>query len=64
MALCSYSIAPMTRKPPMTADEARKNIAAMRADTPVNAMRKLIEIALGPHGNLSEAAKDVYRAAA
>ena len=54
----------MTRKHPMTADEARENIAAMRAETPANAMRKLIQIALGPLGNLSDEAKAIYSEAA
>lgn len=53
----------MERKPPMTADEARENIAAMRAETPVNAMRRLIKLALGPLGNLSDEAKAIYREA-
>ena len=50
----------MTRKPPMTADEARSNIAAMRAETPANAMKRLIKVALGPLGNLSDEAKAIY----
>ena len=53
----------MTRKPPMTTDEARENIAAMRAETPSNAMRRLITIALGPLGNLSDEARAIYREA-
>ena len=53
----------MTRKPPMTADEARENISEMRAETPASAMRKLVKMALGPLGNLSEEAKAVYREA-
>lgn len=53
----------MTRKPPMTADEARTIIAEMRADTPKNAMRAVIKIALGPVGNLTDEARAVYREA-
>jgi hypothetical protein len=53
----------MTRKPPMTKQEAIKIIAIMRKETPANAMRKIIEIALGPHGNLSDEARAVYQAA-
>lgn len=53
----------MDRKPPMTANEARANIAAMRAETSRNAMRRLIQIALGPLGNLSPEAQAVYREA-
>lgn len=51
----------LIRKAPMTADEARANIAEMRANTKPAAMRRLIAIALGPLGNLSEEAKEVYR---
>lgn len=53
----------MHRKPPMTEAEARENVAAMMAETEPMARRKLIRLALGPLGNLSEAAKAVYRAA-
>lgn len=50
-------------KPPMTADEAREIIAEMQARTKPDAMRRVIELALGPVGNLSEEAKAVYREA-
>ena len=53
----------MTRKPPMTADEARKIIAAMIAETPANAMQRLITLALGPLGNLSDEARAIYQEA-
>ena len=53
----------MTRKTPMTAHEAEENIAAMRAETPTNAMKRLIKLALGPLGNLSDEAKAIYREA-
>ena len=53
----------MTRKLPMTADDARANISAMRAETPANAMRRLITIALGPLGNLSDEARAIYQEA-
>lgn len=48
---------------PMTAQEARDNIAAMLKETPAPAMQRLIRVALGPLGNLSEEARAVYRAA-
>jgi hypothetical protein len=50
-------------KPPMTANEAREIIAEMRVRTKPDAMRRVIELALGPVGNLSEEAKVVYREA-
>lgn len=53
----------MIRKQPMTAEEARENITAMMAETKPAARRRLIDLALGPLGNLSDEAKAVYRAA-
>ena len=53
---------PHTRNP-MTRAEAEQNIAAMLAKTPRNAMRALLRHALGPIGNLSDDAREVYRAA-
>lgn len=53
----------MERKAPMTKAEAMENIAEMRSKTPRKAMAALIRMALGPHGNLSEDAKEIYRAA-
>lgn len=50
----------MTRKPPMTEAEARENIAAMMVETQPAARNKLIRLALGPLGNLSDEAKSVY----
>lgn len=51
------------KKAPMTAAEARKNIIAMKAETPVSAMRRLLKLALGPVGNLSPEARSIYEAA-
>lgn len=53
----------MTRKAPMTADEARENVAAMLAETKPAPMRRLLSLALGPLGNLSDEARSVYQAA-
>ena len=53
----------MNRKPPMTAEEARENVSAMMAETEPAARRRLMKLALGPLGNLSDDAKAVYRAA-
>jgi len=52
----------MTRNP-MTASEARENVAAMLKETPANARKRLLQIALGPLGNLSDEARAVYQAA-
>jgi hypothetical protein len=52
----------MTRHP-MTADQARRNVAEMISKTPVNARKRLLQIALGPLGNLSDEARAVYQAA-
>ena len=52
-----------TRRPPMTADEARANVAAMLRETSRPARRRLFELALGPLGNLSDEARAVYAAA-
>ena len=49
-------------KPPMTAAEARDIVAEMQRETPENARRKLWATAIRI-GNLSEEARDVYRAA-
>ena len=51
----------MARKPPMTEQEARDNIAAMRKETPRNAMLRIINLALGPMGNLSPEARAIYQ---
>ena len=50
----------MSRKPPMTASEARQNIEAMERETPRNAMKRLLKLALGPAGNLSSGAREIY----
>jgi polyhydroxyalkanoate synthesis regulator phasin len=50
------------RRPPMTAEEAREIVAEMMRETPKTARNSLIRTAL-KIGNLSNAAKDVYRAA-
>jgi hypothetical protein len=47
----------------MTASEARENVAAMLKETPANARKRLLQIALGPLGNLSDEARAVYQAA-
>ena len=48
------------RKQPMTAAEASQNVAEMFRHSPVAARRRLLQIALGPLGNLSEAARAIY----
>ena len=53
----------MIRRLPMTADEARENVATMRRDTDPRAMRRLLTVALGPLGNLTDEACAVYAAA-
>jgi hypothetical protein len=50
-------------KAQMTADEARDNVRRMKAETPKNAMKRLLQLAIGPLGNLSDDACAVYRAA-
>ena len=52
----------MNRRP-MTATEARDNVAAMMRDTPANARKRLLQVALGPLGNLSTEARTVYQEA-
>ena len=52
----------MNRKPPLSTAEARENIAAMEAETPREAMRRLLTLALGPAGNLSKGARKIYAA--
>jgi hypothetical protein len=47
----------------MTASEARENVAEMTSKTPANARKRLLQIALGPLGNLSDEARAVYQAA-
>lgn len=49
------------RKAPMTADEARENVAAMERETPKPAQRRLLQAALGGFGNLTEEAREVYK---
>lgn len=50
------------RRPPMTADEARENIRAMRAETSKCAMRRMLKLATTPIANLSEEASEIYAA--
>ena len=50
------------RKPPMTADTAREVVAEMMRDTPAPARKRLIQTALRI-GNLTDEAKELYRAA-
>jgi len=52
----------MTRTP-MTADQARRNVAEMTSKTPANARKRLLQIALSPLGNLSDEARAVYQTA-
>jgi hypothetical protein len=47
----------------MTATEARDNVAAMMRDAPANARKRLLQVALGPLGNLSDEARAVYEEA-
>ncbi|QDP65831.1 MAG: hypothetical protein Unbinned7865contig1001_30 [Prokaryotic dsDNA virus sp.] len=44
----------------MTRTEAKENIAAMRAETPVNAQKRLIKIAI-ELGRLGDSAVMVYK---
>ena len=47
---------------PMTAAEAASIVSEMiDAGTPKPAQRRLLDLALGPFGNLSDEAKHVYR---
>ena len=48
--------------PPMTAEKAREVVAIMQRDTPKDARVKLMKTAI-KMGNLSDAAKGIYRAA-
>lgn len=52
----------MNYREPMTAETAREMVATMRRETPKPARIRLMQIAI-ERGNLSDAAKDVYRAA-
>ncbi len=52
----------MAMREPMTATEARENIDAMKAETPVNAQRSVLNAALGGLGNLSDGAREIYEA--
>ena len=54
----------MTRptKPPMTAEEAREIVATTQRETPDNARVRMLQTAIRI-GNLSNEARDVYRAA-
>jgi hypothetical protein len=52
----------MAMREPMTATEARENIDAMKAETPVNAQRTVLKAALGGFGNLSDGAREIYEA--
>lgn len=49
------------RRQPMTEQEAIEGVSIMAKETPVAAQRALLRAALGPIGNLSEEAKEVYR---
>ena len=52
-----------TSKSPMTAAEAIENVSKMKLETQPNAMKRLLKLALGPFGNLSEDAVTVYKIA-
>lgn len=54
---------PAMNRKRMTAIEARDNIAAMMRDTPADARKRLLQVALGPLGNLSNEARTVYQEA-
>jgi hypothetical protein len=48
---------------PMTAPEAVEILAAMKAETPKNAQKFIIKTAISaPFANLSDEAKELYRA--
>jgi len=47
-------------KPPMTGKEAREGVEIMRRETSIPAQKRLLQVALGPVGNLSEDARAVY----
>ena len=49
-------------KPPMTEDEAIAIVAEMKRKTSIRSQISLIGHALGPIGNLGEAARQVYSA--
>ncbi|MGM0584247.1 MAG: hypothetical protein ACQEUZ_06320 [Pseudomonadota bacterium] len=51
----------MTRKPPMTAQEARQIVDRLNADNPSRAARvAMYRLGLSA-GNLSDAAREIYR---
>ena len=50
------------RRAPLSAADACANIAAMRSDTSKKAMRRLLQVALGPAGNLTDEARAIYAA--
>jgi hypothetical protein len=50
------------RRPLMTADQAREVICEMQRKTSKKSAKRLLTLALGPAGNLSDEARDVYRA--
>jgi hypothetical protein len=50
------------RRPPMPASEARAVVTEMRRKTSKRSAARLLTLALGPLGNLSDEARAVYRA--
>lgn len=48
------------KKALMTKAEAEENVAEMRKNTAKPAMKRLLQLALGPLGNLSDDARKVY----
>lgn len=49
-------------RPPMTRKQAVFNVEALKREAPLDAQKKLLEMALGGLGNLSPEARDVYAA--
>jgi HD-GYP domain-containing protein (c-di-GMP phosphodiesterase class II) len=49
------------RRPPMPADAAREVVAEMQRKTSKRAAVRMLTLALGPAGNLSDEARTIYR---
>lgn len=47
-------------RPPMTRKQAVFNVEALKRETPLDAQKKLLEMALGGLANLSPEARDIY----
>ena len=50
------------RRPKLDAAGARENIAEMKQHTPRFAAIKMLSLAIGPAGNLTDEARTIYRA--